>query len=482
MASNPSNQIAPVVAIIGRPNVGKSILLNAVAGKRISIVEDQPGVTRDRISFPLPIDVDGKTRYVEIVDTGGYGFVDPDKLTDHIQHQIEIAMSRASLVLFIVDCGDGLTSVDREIATLLRKREIKTVLIANKADSEKADAGLGDFARLGLGTPLGVSARTKRNLETITDAIAANLDLSNAPDKMPRPEMLLAIVGKRNSGKSTLVNAIAEIYEGDSDRVIVSEVPGTTRDSIDVRFVKGGKSLVVIDTAGVRKKKHMMTHDLEFYSFHRAQLSIRRADVVAMLIDGVEPISEPDKKLAKYIVDEHKPAILVINKWDLVQKEMPEKRDDEMMEEYRTYVDSQLPFMDFAPLVFVTATELRKVQSVLDVAGHLFNQSNIRLTTGRLNQVVKQIMAERGPSTPSGRRARIYYATQVATGPPTIVLFVNHPEFLTTPYRRFMVNRFRELLPYAEIPIKLVVRGRSQPGEERGQVRNKERERGEEEI
>src|SRR5947209_5928850 len=273
----------PMVAIVGRPNVGKSSLLNALVGKRISIVQDMPGVTRDRISMPLRIPTGDGDRYVELVDTGGYGFVDPDQLTENIKQQIELAMTQANLVLFLVDCQDGLTAADEEIAGMLRHRGIKTVILANKADGPNADVMLGDFARLGLGTPLGVSAMNDRNIDQVYRVIEQNVDLSSAPETVPEPEMLVAIVGKRNAGKSTLVNAVAEIYEGHGDRVIVSEVPGTTRDSVDVRFEKEGKTLVVIDTAGVRKKRHMVTNDIEFYSFHRAQRSVRRADVVLML-------------------------------------------------------------------------------------------------------------------------------------------------------------------------------------------------------
>src|SRR5688572_14380424 len=221
----------PVVAIVGRPNVGKSSLLNALVGKRISIVQDMPGVTRDRISTPLKV----ADRYVELMDTGGYGFVDPDQLTAHIKHQIELAMGSADLVLFLVDAEAGLTSADQEIAGLLRRKGIKTLLVANEADSAKSEVVLGDFARLGRGTPLGVSAMNDRNIDQLRAAVARNLDLSNAPTEIPEPQMLVAIVGKRNAGKSTLVNAFAEIYEGHGDRVIVSEIPGTTRDSVDVR-------------------------------------------------------------------------------------------------------------------------------------------------------------------------------------------------------------------------------------------------------
>ena len=458
-----------MIAIVGRPNVGKSSLLNALVHKRISIVQDMPGVTRDRISTPLKIG----DKYVELVDTGGYGFIDPDELTDHIKHQIEIAMTEATLVLFLVDCQEGLTGADEEIAAMLRRRGIKTLLVANKADGPKADMMLGDFARLGLGTPIGISALNVRNIDQVIERIAENVDLSNAPTEVPEPQMMVAIVGKRNAGKSTLVNSIAEIYEGHGDRVIVSEVPGTTRDSVDVRFEKDGKTLIVIDTAGVRKKRQMVSNDIEFYSFHRAERSIRRADVVLMLLDATERVSEPDKKLARYIAEQYKPVVLVINKWDLAKtmlqeqsKEQGGKFDDHgIMQEYRKYLDEELKHLDYAPIAFITAKDGRNVQGALDLAQHLFNQSRTRVTTHKLNTVVRQLLDERRPSTPTGRRARIYYVTQTDVAPPTIVLFVNNPDFVDTTYQRFMINRFRELLPYPEVPIKLFVRQRVRQAE-----------------
>ena len=456
----------PTVAIVGRPNVGKSSLLNALVGKRISIVQDMPGVTRDRVSIPL--EIDGK--FVELVDTGGYGYVDPQNLTEHINHQIELAMARADLALFIVDCHDGLTSADGTIAALLREKNVKTVLVANKADGPNADVVLGDFARLGLGTPIGVAALSGRNIDQVFGALRDNLDLANAPTEMPPPTMHVAIVGKRNAGKSTLVNAIAGLYEGDPERVIVSEVPGTTRDSIDVRFEKDGHALVVIDTAGVRKKRHMMTNDIEYYSFHRAERSIRRADVVMMLIDGTEPVSEPDKKLAQYIASQFKPVIIVVNKWDLArdtaraQKENARKPgtidDTALMEEYKVYLDAELKHIDYAPIAFVTAKESRNIQGVMDLAGYLFKQAGEHVSTGKLNAAIRQILEERKVPTPTGRMARVYYVTQPEVHPPTIVLFVNKPEFIDEVYQRYMINRMRELLPYAEVPIRLVIRGK----------------------
>ena len=470
----PSMNRLPVVAIVGRPNVGKSSLLNALVGKRVSIVQDMPGVTRDRVSTPLCIPTPGGDRYVEIMDTGGYGFVDPDQLTDHIKQQIELAMSQAQLVLFLVDCQAGLTSADEEIAALLRNRSIKTVMLANKADGPNADVMLGDFARLGVGTPLGISALNNRNIDQVRQAIEQNVDLSHAPHEVPEPQMLVAIVGKRNAGKSTLVNAVARIYEGHGDRVIVSEVPGTTRDSVDVRFEKDGKSLIVIDTAGVRKKRQMVTDDISFYSFHRAERSIRRADVVLMLIDATEPVSEPDKKLARYINEQFKPVVLVVNKWDLAKQKLQEqskeqggKFDDHgIMQEYRAYLDEELKHVDYSPIAFITAKEGKNVQQVLDLAQHLFNQANTRVTTHKLNEAVRQVMEERRPSTRFGRRARVYYVTQTDVAPPTIVVFVNHPEYLEESYQRFMVNRFRDLLPYPEVPIRLVIRERQRDQKE----------------
>jgi GTPase len=455
----------PVIAIVGRPNVGKSSLLNALVGKRISIVQDTPGVTRDRVTVPWQLE----GRYVEIIDTGGYGFIDPDKLTEHIKHQIEMAMARADLVLFIVDCQTGLTTADEQIGTMLRRQGIKTLLVANKADGPRVDTVLADFARIGLGTPLGVSAMNGRNLEELKAAIRQNIDLSEAPTEIPEPEMHIAIVGKRNAGKSTMVNTVAEIYEGEGDRVIVSEVPGTTRDSVDVRVQKEGRTLIVIDTAGVRKKRHMVTNDIEFYSFHRAQRSIRRADVVLLLIDATEPISEPDKKLGQYIVQQFKPVVLVINKWDLAKEILLEKReggsemeDRDMLEEYRKYIEAEMPDLSYAPIAFTTAKDGKNIQVVLDLCQHLFNQARLRMTTGRLNAVIADILEQRTPSTRSGRRPRIYYATQVESAPPTIVLVVNNPLYLDDSYQRFMINRMREMLPYPEVPIRLVLRARSQ--------------------
>ena len=475
----------PAIAIVGRPNVGKSSLLNALASKKISIVENIPGVTRDRVAFHLPID----GRYVEIVDTGGYGFNDEQGLTEHIEQQIRIAVDRADLVLLVCDATAGLTAADKTIGLMLRKQGVKTLVIANKVDGPTKDPLSADFGRLGFGNPIGVSAMNDRNLDVLLDLIRDNIDLTNAPTDLPPPAMHVAIVGKRNAGKSTLVNAIAKLYEDDPQRVIVSEVPGTTRDSVDVRFEKDGRALVVIDTAGVRKMRHMVTNDIEYYSFHRAERSIRRADVVLFLIDASQPVSEPDKKLASYVAEQMKPVIMVINKWDLareafmaaqeekskpgedgdgdadgeVEEKKPKKpvRDVDVMEEYGKYLDAELKFLDYAPIAFTTAKEGKNVQQVLDLSQHLYNQANERVTTGRLNSALEAVIKNRAPSAKKGKTPKVYYATQTSVAPPTIVLFVNNADYIDENYRRYVTNQFRELLPYAEVPIRLQVRGRA---------------------
>jgi GTP-binding protein len=454
----------PVVAIVGRPNVGKSSLLNALAGRMISIVQDMPGVTRDRVSTPLEI----RGRWIELIDTGGYGFEDEQGLSEHIRGQIQLALKQAASVLFVVDAHDGLLPGDQQIAELLRSLDRKVLLVANKADGPRVDLGLGDFARLGFGTPLAISATTGRNIDEVVRLIGQNVDLTSAPKEPPQPDLHIAIVGKRNAGKSTLVNAIARLFEGEgSDRVIVSEVPGTTRDSVDVVFHKDGRTMVVIDTAGVRKKRHMVSDDVEFYSFHRSQRSIRRADVVLLLIDATLKVSEPDKKLATYVVQQDKPVILVVNKWDLARQALYEQRggkiqDTELMEQFRDYLTGELTGLSFAPVAFITARDGRNVQPLLDLARHLHKTASERVGTARLNAALQQALAERAPSGGSGRRRpKVYYATQVDVNPPHLVLFVNEPGLFDTSYRRFLLNRFRDLLPFEEVPIRLTFRART---------------------
>ena len=432
----------PVVAIIGRPNVGKSSLLNALSGHMISIVEPTAGVTRDRVSTIIGRD----DQYFELNDTGGYGIVDSDLLSEHIEHQIHQAIESANLVLFMVDIRDGIVPLDKKIAQLLRKYDLDVIGVANKADTAKMFPAAGEFSRLGFGEFLCISAQNNLNKSVLLDMIfdrLAHLD----SDRPTEPTMKIAIVGKRNVGKSTLVNAMVG-----SERVIVSETPGTTRDAVDVRFEKDGKTIVVIDTAGVRKK-NKMADSIEFYSFVRATRSIQRADVVLFLIDAAVMVSQVDKKLAKFIAEEYKSCIIVVNKWDLA-------KDSAATEDYEDYLTKLLPGLRYAPLAFTTATQAKNVQSVLDLSAEIFKQTTTWVPTAKLNKAFELIKQEKVGIARSGKRGqpKIYYATQVAVNPITFLMFVNRPELFEENYRRFIVNRLRSILPIDEVPIRLFTR------------------------
>jgi len=431
----------PVVAIIGRPNVGKSSLLNALAGKMISIVEPTAGVTRDRVSTIIKRD----ERYFELIDTGGYGIVDSDHLEEHVEQQILTAIGSADLVLFMVDIRDGLVPLDETIGKLLRKRGLDVIGVANKADSAKMFPAAGEFSRLGFGDFLCVSATNNLNKAVLLDKIFEKIKHLEA-EKPAEPVMKIAIVGKRNSGKSTLVNAMTG-----ADRVIVSERPGTTRDAVDVRFEKDSKTIIVIDTAGIRKRSKI-ADSIEFYSYVRATRSIRRADVVLFLIDATVEVSQVDKRIARFIADEHKSCIIVVNKWDLA-------KEAAVTGDYEDYLTALLPGLKYAPIAFTTATEAKNVQSVLDLSAQVFKQATTWIPTAKLNEAFKIIRQERvGVSKRAKGMPKIYYATQIAVNPISILMFVNRPELFEESYRRFIVNRLRDMLPIAEVPIRLLAR------------------------
>ncbi len=431
----------PVVAIIGRPNVGKSSLLNALTGQMISIVEPTAGVTRDRVSAI----VEHNERFFELVDTGGYGIVDSDELSEHIENQIQQAIAAADLVLFIVDIRDGLMPLDVKVAELLRKNNLSAICVANKADSARYFPAAGEFIKLGFGEPICVSATNNLNKAVLVERIIS--DLEHLPAETPQKEVMkLAIVGKRNSGKSTFINAIVG-----EDRVIVSEVPGTTRDAVDVRFEKDGRQFVAIDTAGIRKKSKI-SGSIEFYSYVRATRSIKRADVVLFLIDATLKVSQVDKKLAHFIVEQFKPCILVMNKWDLA-------KDFANGDDYAEDLSKMLPGLSYAPIAFTTATEAKNIQSVLDLAAELFKQASAKIPTPLLNKAIEQIAAQRVGGSKGGI-PKIYYATQVATGPVTLLLFVNRPQLFDNNFQRFAANKLRELLGIEEVPIRLLLRAR----------------------
>jgi len=433
----------PVVAIIGRPNVGKSSLLNALAGERISIVEPTAGVTRDRVSTIIERD----NKYFELVDTGGYGIVDSDQLSGHIEQQIHQAIESADTAVFMVDIRDGLMPLDKEIGRFLRKEELGVIGVANKADTARMFPTAGEFTKLGFGEFLCISAKNNLNKAVLLDKIFEKL-ASLESTRPAKPAMKLAIVGKRNSGKSTLVNAMVG-----ADRVIVSETPGTTRDAVDVRFEKDGKTIIVIDTAGIRKK-NKIADSIEFYSYVRATESIRRADVVLLLIDAAVPISQVDKKIARYIAEEYKSCVIVVNKWDLA-------KESAVTSNYEKYLTKTLPGLRHTPIAFTTATEAKNVQSVLDLAAEVFKQTTTQIPTTKLNEAFEIIKQEKvGAARRKKGLPKIYYATQVAVNPISILMFVNKPELFEENYRRFIINRLRDLLPIAEVPIRLLARSR----------------------
>ncbi len=438
----------PIVAIVGRPNVGKSSLLNRLAGRRIAIVDATPGVTRDRISATCEVgETSDKPKLIELVDTGGMGIEDVDDLTDHVETQIAYAVEAASLILFIVDARQGAATLDRHVAESLRRRGKSVLLVANKIDSAGVVTEVGEMNALGFGHPIEISATHGLGVADLRDAIAEAL-ADVASDLPAEPVMKLAIVGKRNAGKSTFINALAG-----QQRLIVSEKPGTTRDSVDVTIEMDGKRLTLIDTAGVRKKRKL-AGDIEYYSQHRAMRSIRRADVVAMLIDASVPVSQVDKSLAGEIAEQLKPVALVVNKWDLAQ-------DRASGDDYAEYLTKTFPELSFAPVSLTAAINGKNLRATIRLAEHLFDQANTRVPTARLNECVEEILQLRGPSHKSGTRPpKIFYASQIATAPPTVVCFVNDVRSFDTSYQRFFVNRLRERLPFAEVPIRLIFRRR----------------------
>ena len=431
----------PVVTIVGRPNVGKSSLLNVISGKMISIVEPTAGVTRDRVSTI----VEANERFFELIDTGGYGIVDIEDLTGHVNNQIHQAIQSSDLVLFVVDIRDGVMPLDVEIARKLRKADLNVIFVANKADTAKIASSAGEFTRLGFGHPICVSAANIVNKGVLVEKIIDAID--HLPNETPKKEtMKIAIVGKRNAGKSTFINSIVG-----EERVIASNVAGTTRDA--VRFERDGQHFLIIDTAGVRKKRKM-ADNIEFYGYSRAMRSIKRADVVLFMMDATSKISQADKKLANAVFDEYKACVLIVNKWDLAK----EYADTEA---YAEYITKMLPGLRNAPIAFTTATDGRNTQSVLDLATEIYKQATTQLPTARLNKAVELINSRKisGTKHKTGF-PKIFYATQVATLPVSLLLFVNHPQLFDENFMRFAKNQLGELLEIEEVPIRLMLRAR----------------------
>ena len=437
----------PQVVIVGRPNVGKSSLFNWLAGKRLAIVDDVAGVTRDRMTYLMCHD----GRYFELVDTGGMGIKDVDNLTQEIESQIQSAIDSAAVVLFAVDVREGLVPLDNEVARRLRYIDVPVICVANKADNVALDSQGDEFYKLGRGKLICTSTRENRNKEELLDMIVARLPEAGADEaaETAEPEMRVAIVGRRNTGKSTFVNTLAQ-----AERMITSEVAGTTRDSVDVRFELDGKAFIAIDTPGLKRATGTQT-DVDFYGLHRAQRSIRRADLVLIFFDATQRISKVDKQLCDCVADQYKPCVFVVNKWDELAGSMP-------TEKWVQYLRDTFRTMQYVPIAFITGKTGKNVKALLNHSQNLFKCARERVSTAALNRIVRGAMTHNPPPLHKQRPAKIYYATQISEMPPTIVLFCNNPHAFAEPYRRFLLGVFRDNLPYGEVPIKLYLRKREQ--------------------
>jgi GTP-binding protein len=440
----------PQVAIIGRPNVGKSSLFNWLARRRLAIVDDQAGVTRDRMTTLI----EANDRFFELIDTGGMGMEDVDDLTADVVRQIELAINSADIILLVVDVQTGLMPLDEEVVERLRGVERPVILVANKADQQHQDVQAEEFHRLGRGHLIQVSTTQNRNRDELLQLIIDRLPEPDA-ETVETPQMKVTIVGRRNVGKSTFVNTLAE-----TERMIVSEVPGTTRDSVDVHFEMDGQTFIAIDTPGLRKRKSQRT-DLEFYGLHRAQRSIRRADVVLVFFDAAETVSKVDKQLMGYVMENYKPCIFVVNKWDLMYGSVTTDR-------WVRYLRNQFPTLAYAPIAFITGETGKNVKALLNHATMLFKQARSRVTTGQLNRIIKAAVEAHQPPPYQNRRPKIFYATQVTAEPPTIVLMCNDPKAFGNDYQRYLLGVLRDHLPFGEVPIKLYLqqRKRTDPGPE----------------
>ena len=434
----------PVVAIVGRPNVGKSALFNYLAGRRISIVEPTAGVTRDRVSTPI----DAGDRHFELVDTGGMGIQDRDNLTADVEQQITFALNAAAVVLFVVDVRVGIAPLDQTVAERLRSVGKPVVFVANKADDPKFLAAAADLFRLGYGAPLLVSAEQKIGKAELIDEILHHLPEGGDTAAPKAADLKIALVGRRNVGKSTFINSLAQ-----DDRVIVSEVAGTTRDSIDVRFERDGQTIVAIDTAGVRKKSSI-ADSIEFYSAHRAERSIRRADVVLHLFDPRPKISRVDKQLADYILKHERPAIFVVNKWDLAKDLIP-------TEKWGEYLRKTFPMLDHVPIAFTSANSGRNVYRLLNLCQELHKQAHRRMKTGDLNRVIRDAMTAMTAPVRFNRVPKVFYAAQVASAPPTVVMVTNGPDLFDNTYVKYLTKTIRDASPFPEVAIKVVMRSKA---------------------
>ena len=427
----------PLVAVVGRPNVGKSTFFNRICGKRISIVKDTPGVTRDRIYA----DAEWCGYTFTLIDTGGIDYDTDDVMYSHIRKQAEAAVELADVILFFVDGKQGMLASDMDIADYLRSSNKPVILTVNKLDNNEVDT-LYDFYALGLGDPIPISAEQSKGLGDLLDEVVKNFERNESEESVG---IKIAVVGKPNVGKSSIVNKILG-YE----RVIVSDIAGTTRDAIDTPLMRGDKEYTVIDTAGLRRKRGIDYDSVESYSVMRSIAAIKRADVVLVVFDASDEISEQDVRIAGMVHEEGKPCVIVMNKWDAVEK------DTHTIEKYKKDLDNKLAFMSYYMPIFVSALTGQRVDKIFDLVDTVYENASRRIPTGILNDVVREAVALNEPPAPSGRRLKILYATQASTNPPRIVIFVNNDKLLHFSYRRYMENSLRKAFEFSGTPIEVV--------------------------
>ncbi len=433
----------PIVAVVGRPNVGKSTFFNKVTGKKISIVENRPGVTRDRIYC----DAEWCGKSFTLIDTGGIELKSQDEMWRHIRKQAEIAIETADVIIFMCDYKGGLTSSDVEVSSILRKSGKPVILAVNKMDNYDP-AGLCDYYELGLSEPFGISCEQGKGIGDLLDEVCSHFNAENSEDD--EETVKIAIVGKPNAGKSSLANRLLGY-----DRTIVSGIAGTTRDAIDTTFTFDGKKFTLIDTAGIRKKK-AVSEDVEYYSVIRALGAIRRADVCLAVIDSVEGITEQDVKILGYIHEQGKPSVVVMNKWDAVEK------DAYTIESFKRKLDCDLAFMDYYKAVFVSAKTGQRTDKILSAALSSLENAKKRISTGTLNEVIGDAVRTTEPPTKHGRRLKIYYTVQDGITPPTFIMFVNSVELMHFSYKRFIENTLRQTFDFCGTPIRLILREKSE--------------------